>query len=171
MSDNAKYTFGGVSKRLGVYKVRVGQGAWESRAKMMIKEGHEDLHLINFGEPMTKAQICQKLLTIANFNQWADVIKATFDKKTAQTTVAASKAKPVPKATKAASKAKPVVKPKVTKAVKAPKVAPVTEDKPKRVAKSTAKVIEESDGFEDLEVTELTDVDSELASFVNKYGE
>ncbi len=166
MSDNAKYTFGGVSKRLGVYKVRVGQGAWESRVKMMVKEGHEDLHLINFDTPMTKAQICQRLLKIDTFKQWADVITATFEKKTAMTATAARKAVP---ATKAASKAKPVVKPKVTKA---PKAAPAVEQPaaPKKVAKSVAKVIEETD-IDDLDIEELSDIDAELAALTNKYGE
>ena len=58
---SAKYNFGGISKRIGQYKVRVGQGDMQTRIKMMIKEEHTEIDLIEFDGKLTKAQVCDEL--------------------------------------------------------------------------------------------------------------
>lgn len=131
---SAKYTFGGISKRLGVFKVRVGQGDLITRIKMMIKEGHEEIDLVEFGEKMTKAQVCKELLKISRFAPYKDIINETYDKKMGLPVAMTSVAKPTKKA----------VKPAPLPVVKAPK-------QPKVVIKKHSK--EESD--DDLLIEEL----------------
>lgn len=131
---SAKYTFGGVSKRLGVFKVRVGQGDLITRIKMMIKEEHEEIDLIEFPTKMTKAEVCKELLKIERFAPFKDIINETYDKKMGLPVAMTSVAKPTKKA----------VKPATLPAVKAPK-------QPKVALKKYSK--EESD--DDLLIEEL----------------
>ena len=107
---SAKYNFGGISKRIGQYKVRVGQGDMVTRIKMMQKEEHTEIDLIEFNGKLTKAEVCQELLKIERFQKFKDIIDETYNKK------AGSAAPAQPSAVKSA---KPVSQPKV---VKAPKV-------------------------------------------------
>jgi len=116
---NAKYNFGGVSKRLGKFKVRVGQGDMVTRIKAMIKAGHTDIELVEFDEKFTKAQICEKLLKNDKFKDYEAIINQTYDKKMGLTTVKVSSAKPT-KNKKSVKKTQPVSKKE--KAVKQPKV-------------------------------------------------
>lgn len=113
---DAKYNFGGISKRIGQYKVRVGQGDMVTRIKMMQKEEHTEIDLIEFDRKLTKAEACQELLKIERFQKFRDVIEETYNKK------AGTSAPAQPKVVKSA---KPVSQPKV---VKAPKVT-VKQDK------------------------------------------
>lgn len=113
---NAKYNFGGISKRIGQYKVRVGQGDMVTRIKMMHKEEHTEIDLIEFDRKLTKAEACQELLKIERFQKFRDVIEETYNKK------AGTAAPAQPKVVKST---KPVSQPKV---VKAPKVT-VKQDK------------------------------------------
>jgi hypothetical protein len=108
MSNDAKYNFGGISKRIGQYKVRVGQGDMVTRIKMMHKEEHTEIDLIEFSSKLTKAQVCEELLKIERFQKFRDVIMATLDKKQGA-----------------------VVTPSVPKAVKAPVQKNVTAGKQK----------------------------------------
>ena len=78
---SAKYNFGGISKRIGQYKVRVGQGDMQTRIKMMIKEEHTEIDLIEFDGKLTKAQVCEELLKIERFAKFKDVIQETLSKK------------------------------------------------------------------------------------------
>jgi len=96
MSDVAKYNFGGISKRIGQYKVRVGQGDMVTRIKMMIKEEHTEIDLIEFPTKLTKAQVCEELLKIERFQKFKDVIQETFDKKASTPVAAAPKVAKVP---------------------------------------------------------------------------
>jgi hypothetical protein len=96
MSDVAKYNFGGISKRIGQYKVRVGQGDMVTRIKMMIKEEHTEIDLIEFPTKLTKAQVCEELLKIERFQKFKDVIQETFDKKTSTPVAATPKVAKVP---------------------------------------------------------------------------
>jgi hypothetical protein len=105
---SAKYTFGGISKRLGVFKVRVGQGDLITRIKMMIKEEHEEIDLVEFGEKLTKAEVCKELMKIARFAPYRDIINETYDKKMGLPVATTSVAKPTKKAVKPAPL--PVVK-------------------------------------------------------------
>jgi hypothetical protein len=113
---SAKYNFGGISKRIGQYKVRVGQGDMVTRIKMMQKEEHTEIDLIEFDRKLTKAEACQELLKIERYQKFRDVIEQTYNKK------AGSVAPAQPKAVKSA---KPVSQPKV---VKDPKVT-IKQDK------------------------------------------
>ena len=120
MTDVAKYTFGGISKRIGQYKVRVGQGDMVTRIKMMIKEEHTEIDLIEFPTALTKAQVCEELLKIERYQKFKDVIQETIAKKTVAVT---------PKATKAP---KPIPAPKVAK-LPAQKQVTAGKQKPKVV--------------------------------------
>lgn len=113
---SAKYNFGGISKRIGQYKVRVGQGDMVTRIKMMQKEEHTEIDLIEFNGKLTKAEVCQELLKIERFQKFRDIIEETYNKKAGASTPAQ------PKAVKPATT---VSQPKV---VKAPKVT-VKQDK------------------------------------------
>lgn len=104
---SAKYNFGGISKRIGQYKVRVGQGDMVTRIKMMQKEEHTEIDLIEFNGKLTKAEVCQELLKIERFQQFRDIILETYNKKAGQ-----------PAQPAAVKPAKPVSQPKVTKAPK-----------------------------------------------------
>lgn len=113
---SAKYNFGGISKRIGQYKVRVGQGDMQTRIKMMIKEEHTEIDLIEFNGKLTKAEVCQELLKIERFKKFQDIIEETYNKKAGAT---------APAQPKAVKSAKPTSQPKV---VKPPKVT-VKQDK------------------------------------------
>lgn len=106
---SAKYNFGGISKRIGQYKVRVGQGDMVTRIKMMQKEEHTEIDLIEFNGKLTKAEVCQELLKIERFQKFKDIILETYNKKAGQP------AQPsVVKPTKSVSQPKVVKAPKVT---------------------------------------------------------
>jgi hypothetical protein len=128
---NAKYNFGGISKFLGVFKVRVGQGDMATRIKSMHKKGHTDIDMVEFDGKMTKAEVCQELLKVERFKKFTDVINETYNKKTGLVVAKASPAKSA-----AVKKEKAVDKPKQTKkekvsAVKKPKVViqkPIDDD-------------------------------------------
>lgn len=106
---SGKYNFGGISKRIGQYKVRVGQGDMVTRIKMMQKEEHTEIDLIEFNGKLTKAEVCEELLKIERFQKFKDIINETYNKK------AGSAAPAQPKVVKST---KPVSQPKVTKAPK-----------------------------------------------------
>lgn len=113
---SAKYNFGGISKRIGQYKVRVGQGDMQTRIKMMEKEEHTEIDLIEFNGKLTKAEVCQELLKIERFQKFRNIIEETYNKKAGVST---------PAQPKAVKSAQPVSQPKV---VKPPKVT-VKQDK------------------------------------------
>ena len=120
MSDVAKYNFGGISKRIGQYKVRVGQGDMVTRIKMMIKEEHTEIDLIEFPSKLTKAQVCDELLKIERFAKFKDVIQETLNKKSVAVKVSTPKTANSATAGKAAGNVQPL--PKATKQAKQPKV-------------------------------------------------
>lgn len=106
----AKYNFGGISKRIGQYKVRVGQGDLVTRYKQMLKEEHTEIDLIEFDGKLTKAEVCNELLKIERFQQFRDVILETLAKKSGAAPAAASKAAtPAPTKQATAGKQKPKV--------------------------------------------------------------
>jgi hypothetical protein len=110
MSNIAKYNFGGISKRIGQYKVRVGQGDMVTRIKMMHKEEHTEIDLIEFDRKLTKAQVCEELLKIERFQKFRDVIEATLDKKNGVAVPATPKVSKAPAQSKVtAGKQKPKV--------------------------------------------------------------
>ena len=60
----------GVSTLNGVTKVRFAND-YVGRFKILIKNGHDDINLIELGEKLTKAQICQALLSHPQFQDEA----------------------------------------------------------------------------------------------------
>ena len=60
----------GVSTLNGVTKVRFAND-YVGRFKILIKNGHEDINLIELGEKLTKGEICQVLLAHPNFQDEA----------------------------------------------------------------------------------------------------
>ena len=106
----AKYHFGGISKRIGQYKVRVGQGDLVTRYKQMLKEEHTEIDLIEFDGKLTKAEVCNELLKIERFQQFRDIILETLAKKSGAAPAATTKAAPAaPTKQVTAGKQKPKV--------------------------------------------------------------
>lgn len=106
----AKYNFGGISKRIGQYKVRVGQGDLVTRYKQMLKEEHTEIDLIEFDGKLTKAEVCNELLKIERFQQFRDIILETLAKKSGAAPAATTKAAPAaPTKQVTAGKQKPKV--------------------------------------------------------------
>jgi len=56
------FTVAGVSKQKGVYKVR-SPNDLVSRVKNLIKDGQEDINLINLPNPMEKGEVVSYLMT------------------------------------------------------------------------------------------------------------
>lgn len=144
---NAKYNFGGVSKFLGKFKVRVGQGDMATRIKSMLKKGHTEIDMIEFDGKMTKADICQELLKNERFKAFTDVINETYEKKTAVKTPKTKVAKPV------VAKAKPVKAKKTAKSKKASVKKSTT--KSSAASTKTAVVSTKVDESEDFDIEEL----------------
>ncbi len=128
---SAKYNFGGISKYLGVFKVRVGQGDM----------GHTDIDMLEFDKKMTKAEVCQVLIKHERFTKFTKEIQETYDKKTGL--AVAKKASP---AKSAVAKQEKVAKEKPKKQEKK-----VSAKKPKLVIQKPAPVDED----DDLEIEEL----------------
>jgi len=66
MATSKTFTVGGVSTQNGVTKIRFAND-FVSRFKNLAKAGHTDIRLIEFGDELTKAQICQVLLIHSDF--------------------------------------------------------------------------------------------------------
>jgi hypothetical protein len=60
----------GTSTINGVTKVRFAND-YVGRFKILVKNGHVDINLLELGEKMTKGQICQVLLAHPNFQDEA----------------------------------------------------------------------------------------------------
>lgn len=127
------FTHAGVSKLDGEFKARFANDS--TRVKVLIKNGHTDIDIIELKHPMTKEEAVQYLLSIDFATQNgvtnADVkaaLEAELDKRTEKPT--AEKAAKEPKAPKEK-------KPKAIKA-KAPKAAPTMEGIKAKVAAKKA---------------------------------
>lgn len=122
------FTVAGVSTQNGVTKVRFANDL-VSRTKLLAKGGHTPLELIELPRPMSKAEACAHLLDVGGvFEQWADLITETMNKKVTNAT------------------------PKVAKAPKV-KAAPVQKTSAK--IKSVEKRIKEEEKDDDLLIKEL----------------
>ena len=62
MATDKTYDAAGVSKNNGEFKVRYCNNA-DARAKVLVKCGHTDIHLLQFDEPQRKEDIVSTLLT------------------------------------------------------------------------------------------------------------
>lgn len=92
-----KYSHAGVSKQKGEFKVRYAND--QMRVKILAKNGHSDIDIVELPEPMTKAEIVAYLLKIDFDNGNKEVraaLEAAADKR--GVTVPAKKAAPKAKA-------------------------------------------------------------------------
>jgi uncharacterized protein YnzC (UPF0291/DUF896 family) len=60
------YNTAGTSTANGVTKVRFAND-YVGRFKILVKNGHENINLIELGEDLTKAEVCQVLLAHPQF--------------------------------------------------------------------------------------------------------
>jgi hypothetical protein len=67
---NKTFNVAGVSTLKGVTKVRFAND-FVGRFKILAKNGHEDINLIELGEDLTKAEVCQVLMAHPNFQDEA----------------------------------------------------------------------------------------------------
>jgi len=67
---NKTYEVAGVSTVNGKTKVRFAND-FVSRFKILCKNGHQDINLIELGEKLTKAEVCKVLLAHPNFQDEA----------------------------------------------------------------------------------------------------
>jgi hypothetical protein len=70
MATNKTFTVAGVSTNLGVTKVRFAND-FVARIKIQDKNGHTDVNLQEFSTPLTKAQVCETLMSDASFQEEA----------------------------------------------------------------------------------------------------
>ena len=120
----------GVSKLNGVYKVRFANDML--RVKVLEKNGHKDVDLVEFIHPLTKEQAVAKLIEM-DFAKGSAEIRSALDealsKRTPKAAVAGSKA-PAKKAASAANKAAESVVKKTKAKVKTAVPATESEDAP-----------------------------------------
>lgn len=110
------YSHAGVSKLNGEYKVRFCNDAL--RVKVLAKNGHKDIDIVELKNPMTKEDVVAYLLKI-NFDNGNKAIRAALeaaaDKRGVTAPTKAKVSKPVAKATKTPA----------TKVAKVPAVEPM----------------------------------------------
>lgn len=79
----------GVSKQKGVYKVRFANDL-VSRVKNLIKDGQEDINLVNLPNPMEKGEVVKYLMTQDSFMdkpEWRAAIESANQKYNGSKTV------------------------------------------------------------------------------------
>ena len=62
------YSVAGTSTLNGITKIRFAND-FVSRFKILVKNGHDNINLMELGRELTKAQICQVLMSHPNFQQ------------------------------------------------------------------------------------------------------
>jgi hypothetical protein len=118
----SQFSHAGVSRLNGEFKVRFCNDAL--RQKVLIKNGHKDIDIIELKNPMTKEEAVAFLLSI-NFDNGNKEVRAALEAaqtKRAPKTTTAPKAKAKSKPTMEAIKAKAEVKAKADKKAAVPKV-------------------------------------------------
>ena len=64
------FSVAGVSTLNGVTKVRFAND-YVGRFKVLIKNGHDDINIIELGDELTKAEVCQVLMSHPSFQDEA----------------------------------------------------------------------------------------------------
>ena len=72
----SKFTHAGVSRYKGEFKVRWANDA--ARVKILAKNGHSDIDVIELPNPMTKVEAVQYLLSI-NFDNGNAAVRSALD--------------------------------------------------------------------------------------------
>jgi hypothetical protein len=98
------FKYAGVSKLNGKVKARFAND--QMRVKVLAKNGHSDIDIIELEHPMTKQEAVAFLLKI-NFDNGNKVIRAAIEAEVEKRTEAAPKAAKAPKAKAAPKKSKP----------------------------------------------------------------
>jgi hypothetical protein len=75
MATDKKFAVAGISTQNGKTKVRFANDA--ARVKILIKNGHTDIELIDLPREMTKAEIAQHLVEI-NYGQGKPAVEAAI---------------------------------------------------------------------------------------------
>ena len=70
MATSKTYEVAGTSTLNGITKIRFAND-YVGRFKILVKNGHEDINLIELGEKMTKADICKVLMSHPKFQDEA----------------------------------------------------------------------------------------------------
>jgi DNA-binding phage protein len=105
----SKFTHAGVSKQNGEFKVRFCNDAM--RVKVLAKNGHKDIDIIELKEAMTKEDAVAYLLSI-NFDNGNKSVRAALEAAADKRGVTVVAAKKEQKPTKEAKKPKAPAKPK-----------------------------------------------------------
>ena len=119
----SSYSHAGVSKLNGEFKVRFANDAL--RTKVLVKNGHTSIDIVELKHPMTKADAVAYLLSI-DFDNGNKEVRAALEAAADKRTEKPAKAKAAPKAKAVAPGVTKTAKPKA-KAAKAP--APAVEPK------------------------------------------
>jgi DNA-binding NtrC family response regulator len=117
----SSYSHAGVSKLDGKFKVRFANDAL--RTKVLIKNGHTDIDIVELKHPMSKEEAVAFLLSI-DFDNGNKEVRAALEAEQGKREPKATKVA-APKAVKKVAKTKPTmeaIKAKVAKVAKAPKV-------------------------------------------------
>lgn len=65
MATDKKFIFAGVSKSDGKYKMRFANDVM--RIKVLVRNGYEDIRMVELDQPMTKVEAAKLLRTVADF--------------------------------------------------------------------------------------------------------
>lgn len=76
----SKFTVAGVSKLNGEFKVRFANDL-EFRHDTLVKNGHEDVQLVELSGPLSKADACAELLASGKFEAHRSLLEGTMNKK------------------------------------------------------------------------------------------
>jgi hypothetical protein len=130
----SSYTHAGVSRQNGEFKVRFANDAL--RVKVLAKNGHKDIDIIELKHPMSKADAVAYLMSI-DFDNGNKEVRAALEAAADKRGVTAPKTK-APKATKAT--AKPVAKAPAKKATAPKATKTAVQSEATAVAKIEAEV-------------------------------
>ena len=137
------FTHAGVSKLNGKFKVRYANDA--VRVKVLAKNGHTDIDLIELKEPMVKEDVIAYLMSIDFANGNAEVqqaLEAEVEKRSEKPAKAASKDKPKKEAKKPKKEAVPAKKVAAKPAAKKTvvKKSPAADEQAAAIAAAKARI-------------------------------
>lgn len=120
-----KFSHAGVSKLKGEFKVRYANDA--ARVKVLAKNGHEDIDIIELKEPMTKEEVIAYLLKI-DFDNGNKAVRACLEAEAEKRGVTAKPEKVKEPKKPKEKQADPVVEAKVPKVKETATVGKLIEE-------------------------------------------
>lgn len=133
----SSYSHAGVSKLDGEFKVRFANDAL--RTKVLVKNGHTDIDIVELKHPMTKAEAVAYLLSI-NFDNGNKAVRAALEAAQEKRAEKPAKAKAEPKAKVAKAPKAAVKKGPTMDAIKAKVTAKKTEVSKAEIAKQLSEM-------------------------------